>query len=145
MAAVGPQGRTPRLRLRKADKLRLRAQFDQLRREGNKRVGPALVAVVAPAPEGRTQCGVICSRKYSLKSVVRNRARRLLWESFRLLKPELPVCRILLIPRRRMLDYDRRQTTAELRGLLADLGVLGTGSSDCPPAARSESSGSTSC
>jgi len=131
MTAAGPQGRSPRLRLRKADKMRFRAQFEQVRREGRKSVGPAMVAVVAPNPEGRTQCGVICSRKYSLKSVVRNRARRLLWESFRLLRPELPPCRVLLIPRRKLMDYDRVRTTGELRRLLAGLRVL---SSDFPPA-----------
>ena len=92
-----------RLRLNKKDKLRFKAQFDRIRRDGVKSAGPAIVAVVMPIPEGRAACGVICSRKYSLKSVVRNRARRLLWESFRMLKPELSPCHILLIPRRKLM------------------------------------------
>ena len=112
------------LRLNKSDKLRFKAQFDQIRRDGVKMVTPGMVVVVAPSPEGRLECGVICSKKYSLLSVVRNRARRLMWESFRMLKPVLSPCRILLIPRRRMKDYNRIQTTAELVEILKKQQVL---------------------
>ncbi|MBR7121535.1 MAG: ribonuclease P protein component, partial [Lentisphaeria bacterium] len=62
--------------------------------------------------------------KYSLLSVVRNRARRLMWESFRMLKPDLSPCRILLIPRRRMMNYSRQQATAELAEILIARQVL---------------------
>ena len=113
-----------RLRLRKQDKIHLKSQFDQIRRDGSKFLSPGVVAVVAPSPSGRLECGVICSRKYSVLSVVRNRARRLLWESFRMLKPDLPVCRILLIPRKRLMKYNRIQTTKELAELLCHAGVL---------------------
>ncbi|MCI5778914.1 MAG: ribonuclease P protein component [Lentisphaeria bacterium] len=116
-----------RLRLNKKDKLRFKAQFDRIRRDGVKSAGPAIVAVVMPIPEGRAACGVICSRKYSLKSVVRNRARRLLWESFRMLKPELSPCHILLIPRRKLMDLRQTQVVAELARLLAARGVLPPG------------------
>lgn len=133
--AAGPLDRPVRLRLRKADKLRFRAQFDQVRRDGSRSAGPAMVVVAAPSPEGVVQCGVICSRKYSLKSVVRNRARRLLWESFRLLKPGMTPCRILLIPRRKLMEYDRIRTTAELMRLLVERGVWSPDSPDCPPSA----------
>ena len=116
--SVVPKGDKARLRLGKKDKLRFKSQFDQVRREGVKFAGPGMLAIIAPSPDGRIQCGVICSKKYSLLAVLRNRARRLLWESFRMLKPELPVCRILLIPRRKMMGYDRMQATAELAALL---------------------------
>ena len=125
MTTQPPSGETQvRLRLRKRDKIHLKSQFDQIRRDGRKFLAPGVVAVVAPSPEGRLECGVICSRKYSLLSVTRNRARRLLWESFRMLKPDLAVCRILLIPRKRMLKYDRIQTTKELAKVLAEAEVL---------------------
>ena len=123
IVAAGPQSRPARLRLRKADKLRFRAQFDQVRRDGNRSAGSAVVVVVAPSPEGKVQCGVICSRKYSLRAVVRNRARRLLWESFRMLKPGLSPCRILLIPRRKLMNASRIEATEELRQLLQRRGV----------------------
>ena len=113
-----------RFRLKKKEKLRFKSQFDQIRRDGVKSVAPGMVVVVAPSPENRLECGVICSKKYSLLSVTRNRARRLLWESFRMLKPDLAVSRILLIPRKRMLKYNRVQTTREIAEMLAEAGVL---------------------
>lgn len=111
-----------RLTLEKSDKLVYRSQFEQVRRDGRKTVGPGLVVVVAPCNE--SGCGVICSKKYSLLSVERNRARRLLWESFRHLKPHLPVCRIILIPRQRLKNYKRQQATAEMADLLAQMQVI---------------------
>ena len=113
-----------RLRLKKQDKIHLKSQFDQVRNEGIKSAGPGVVAVVAPSPSGRVECGVICSKRYSLLSVERNRARRLLWESFRMLKPDLIPCRIVLIPRRKMMKYNRIQTTGEVAKLLAERSVL---------------------
>ena len=112
------------MRLNKCDKLRFKAQFDQVRRDGVKFASPGVVAIVAPSPANKIECGVICSKKYSLLSVVRNRARRLLWESFRMIKPDLSPCRILLIPRRKMMEYNRERVTAELVFLLKKLGLL---------------------
>ncbi|MBE6355791.1 MAG: ribonuclease P protein component [Lentisphaerae bacterium] len=124
-AAAGADCRRQiRFRLKKSEKLRFKSQFDQLRRDGVKSVAPGMVVVVAPSPENRLECGVICSKKYSLLSVVRNRARRLMWESFRMLKPDLSPCRILLIPRRKMQNYNRIQATAELSGILKKQQVM---------------------
>ena len=120
-----------RFRLKKKEKLRFKSQFDQIRRDGSKSVAPGMVVVVAPSPENRLECGVICSKKYSLLSVVRNRARRLMWESFRMLKPDLSPCRILLIPRRKMMNYNRQQTTAELKKILTEQKVLSPGVLSC--------------
>ena len=113
-----------RLRLNKSDKLRFKAQFDQVRRDGVKFASPGVVAIVAPSPENKIGCGVICSKKYSLLSVVRNRARRMLWESFRVSKPQLSPCRILLIPRRKLMGYKCPDVTAEVRKLLTQAQVL---------------------
>ena len=111
-----------RLTLNKSDKLTLKAQFDDVRQRGVKQARPSVVAAVAPFEQ--LQCGVVCGRKFSLLAVKRNRARRLLWESFRMLKPRLAPCRIVLIPRRRILDYSVHQTVQELAGLFARHGVL---------------------
>jgi ribonuclease P protein component len=105
--------------LRKPEKLRFKAEFDQVRLNGKKLVGTAFLAVCAPSPDGLTRCGVICSRKYSLLAVKRNRARRLLWESFRLLKEYMPACHMILIPRRKMEKRKRQEVTRELAALLA--------------------------
>ena len=92
-----------------------------------------MLVVTAPAPDGLRRCGVICGKKYSLLAVERNRARRLLWESFRLLKPEIAVCRIVLIPRRNMMKWKRGQATRELALLLGRAGVLPHEIADSPP------------
>lgn len=92
-----------------------------------------MLVVTAPAPDGLRRCGVICGKKYSLLAVERNRARRLLWESFRLLKQEIAVCRIVLIPRRNMMKWKRGQATRELALLLVRAGVLPHEIADSPP------------
>ena len=119
--------------LRKNSKLRFKAQFDQVRRDGVRFAGNGLVAVVASGSARRVECGVICGKKYSLLSVERNRARRLLWESFRLLRPALAGCRMVLIARRGMKDYSRERTGRELAGLLVRAGVLPPEVADSPP------------
>ena len=111
-----------RFTLRKEDKIVLKAEFDLVRNAGKKYVGPTLVAVVCP--DERVRCGVVCGKKYSLLAVKRNRARRLLWESFRLLKPYLQPCRIVLIPRKGLMSAKCQNTQKELAKLLTKAGVL---------------------
>ena len=117
----------------KTDKIRFKSEFDQIRQNGEKLVGSSMLVVYAPALDNRLRCGVICGKKYSLLAVKRNRARRLLWESFRLLKGSIEVRHLLLIPRRRMEKADRRQVTRELAGLLAKAGLLPREVADLPP------------
>lgn len=123
-ATVAPHAKFKR-GICKADKLRFKSEFDYVRLAGKKQVGKAFLVVVASAPESEgLKCGVICGRKFNTRAVVRNRARRLLWESFRLLKPEIVACRIILIPRRRILTMKRQEVTIELATLLIGAGVL---------------------
>jgi len=112
--------------------LTLKAEFDYVRQNGRKFAAPALVAVVAPGEKVR--CGVICGKKYSLLSVNRNRARRLMWESFRLLKPAISPCTLILIPRQKMAHCTRQQVTSQLAQLLADAQQLPREIADLPPA-----------
>ena len=115
---------SPRLRLRKSSKLQRKAEFERLKSAPYRRAGRFLALSVAPG-EGRfARCGVICSRKYSLLAVERNRARRLLWESFRLLSPRLLPCRMVLVPRRQMKKAGLAAVMAEVETLLAPSGVL---------------------
>ncbi|MBS1371380.1 MAG: ribonuclease P protein component [Lentisphaeria bacterium] len=117
----------------KTDKIRFKSEFDQIRQNGTKLVGSKMLAVYAPAPDDRLRCGVICGKKYSLLAVKRNRARRLLWESFRLLRGRMEVRHLLLIPRRQMENAVRQQVTRELAGLLAKAGLLPQEVADSPP------------
>ena len=117
----------------KTDKIRFKSEFDQIQQNGEKLVGSSMLVVYAPAPDHHLRCGVICGKKYSLLAVKRNRARRLLWESFRLLRESIEIRHLLLIPRRRMEKADRRQVTRELAGLLARAGLLPQEVADLPP------------
>lgn len=104
--------------LRKPDKLRFKSEFERVRANGTKLVGPSMLLVYAEAPDNSLRCGVICGRKYSLLAVKRNRARRLLWESFRILRGTLPPVWMILIPRNRMKYRKRQEVTGEMAELL---------------------------
>ena len=111
-----------RLTLKKSDKLRQRCQFEEAREHGVKEVGSFMLLVHLPA--SRVECGVICSRKYSLLSVERNRARRLLWEAFRLLKPRIRPAWLVLIARLRLKRSSGTLVREELEKLLRRAGLL---------------------
>ena len=74
-----------RLHLRKSSKLQRKSEFERLKSAPFRRAGLFMAVSVAPGEGKFARFGVICSRKFSLLAVERNRARRLLWESFRLL------------------------------------------------------------
>ena len=107
-----------KLKLETSDKLRLKADFDYVRNNGIKYVAKNCLIVVAKSPDKKLRCGVICGRKFDKRAVVRNRARRLLWESFRLLKPEIKECHLILIPRRRILENKQSVAQKDMRYLL---------------------------
>lgn len=113
--------------LRKADKLKLKSDFEYVRNQGVKYVSKGFLTVVAPIPESaeeHVRCGVICSRKYSLLAVKRNRARRILFESFRLLKGQIEPCHIVLIPRAKLMTYHQQDAMQELEKSLRQAKVF---------------------
>lgn len=107
-------------RLRKPDRLRLQADFDYLRRSGEKLIGKALVLVKAPARSGIVRVGVVCGKKFSPLAVRRNRARRLLWESYRHLKSRVLPAEMVLIPRYRIAEMKEPEVRREMRRLLVE-------------------------
>ena len=113
-----------KLRLLKSDKLTLKSDFDAVKNEGRSAAGALLVAAAAVSENGRLQTGVICGRKFCLKAVVRNRARRLVWESFRMLKSEIKPCRLVFIPRQRIKQAQCADVTREMKKLLRKLDLL---------------------
>ena len=131
--AIPPADRRKlRYTLDKSMKMRFRSQFETMKREGRTLTGRASLVVWLPSES--TVCGVICSKKYSLLSVERNRARRILWESFRLLRPHLlQPCRILMIARRPLKERSRRECTREIAALLAKAGLLTPETAASPP------------
>ena len=134
----------PRLRLRKSAKLQRKAEFERLKSAPYRRAGRLMAISVAPGEGSFARCGVICSRKYSLLAVERNRARRLLWESFRLLTPRLLPCAMVLIPRRRMKEASLAEVMAELEVLLAPAGVLVPLPDEAEAKAEAKNSGAAS-
>ena len=75
-------------------------------------------------PDQEPRCGVICSRKFDKRAVRRNRARRLLYEAFRLIRQELMPCRIIFIPRRAILDRKMQDVDRQLRNLFQRAGLF---------------------
>ncbi|OGV40242.1 MAG: ribonuclease P protein component [Lentisphaerae bacterium GWF2_45_14] len=104
--------------LNKTDKLRLKSEFEQVREHGTRYVSGDCVLSVSGSPDGRLRCGVVCGKKFSKKSVIRNRARRLLWESFRLLKPDIAICHMVLIPRQGMKGRKQQEIQMSFQRLL---------------------------
>lgn len=91
-----------------------------------KQVGRMMVLVTVP---GETlKCGVVCGRKFSKKAVVRNRMRRLVMESFRLLKAGIAPCHLVIIPRVAMNGAMQPMVQKEMCYLLKKAGKL-----ICPP------------
>ena len=99
-----PGERVPavRHRLLKSDKLTLKTDFDAVKESGRSAAGALLVTATAASGNSQLQAGVICGRKFCTKAVVRNRARRLVWESFRQLKPSIKPGLLVFIPRQRI-------------------------------------------
>jgi ribonuclease P protein component len=81
--------------------------------------------LVASAPDRKLRCGVICGKKFSKKAVVRNRARRIFWESFRMLKPEIKPCHVIVIPRMRIQGMRTQDIIPDLSRLLEKAGLTG--------------------
>jgi len=109
--------------LNKSDKLLLKSEFERLKEHGTRYASGDCVLSVSGSPDGRLRCGVICGKKFSKKAVVRNRARRLLWESFRLLKPKIAICHMVLIPRQPIKGRKQQEVQTSLQALLRKAGL----------------------
>ncbi len=77
-----------------------------------------MILVIAEHPDQTVKNGVVCGRKFSTKAVERNRARRLIWESFRLEKAEIEPCHMVVIPRKAIAVAMMPQVHKELEYLL---------------------------
>ena len=114
--------------LRKQEKLRTRKDFDALKEHGKACRDPFFTVLVrAAVPDGpvqMTRYGVICSRKLHHSAVVRNRARRLITETFRLCKEIILPCSILVIPRRAMFGAKQQEVQEHLLRTLKKAGLI---------------------
>ena len=114
--------------LTEQDKLKLRSDFMLVREKGQKQVSPFAILLYLPPLENGTdevlKCGIICSRRFDRRAVKRNRARRLLWESFRLMKQRIVPCRMIFIPRREILNARMQDVAARMELMFARAGIL---------------------
>ncbi|MCP3968155.1 MAG: ribonuclease P protein component [Lentisphaerae bacterium] len=110
--------------LTSADKIALKSEFDYIRAKGKKYVANCMLLVVAPSPDGKLRCGVVCGKKYSNSAVKRNRARRLLWESLRLLKDQINPAHCIMIPRQRIAALKQQEVQKALNYLIRKAGLL---------------------
>ncbi len=111
-------------------RLRTRQHLRYVKEKGSSRAGKRCVVSVATPLDEQRRLATIISRRYSLKAVVRNRARRLLREAYRILLPELKPAWIVLIPRRYMQTAKLSDVLPELRRLFHELGVLNSPGKD---------------
>jgi len=105
-------------------RLRRRSDFEYVRACGRSQAGRYCVVQVAPPRVGGRRMAVVVSRRFSLRAVQRNRARRLLRESYRLLLPELSDCWMVLRPRAPIRRCTMPTVMREVRELGRRLGVV---------------------
>ena len=127
--------------LRKQDKLRTRKDFDALKEHGKACRDPFFTVLVQAAepddPVHITRYGVICSRKFHHSAVVRNRARRLISETFRLCQEDIQPCSILVIPRRTIFGAKQQEVQAHLLRTLKKAGLVRARETADTPSANS--------
>ena len=100
-------------------RLRNRWQLNEMRTAGTKMAGRFCVLIVNKTPpDGMRRAAILISRRYSLKAVERNRARRLFREVFRTIYGSLPPVWLIFVPRQRMKN-------AVLSDIMEDVRMLG--------------------
>jgi ribonuclease P protein component len=104
-------------------RLRKRSDFDQVFEQGTRVTLRSLIVVLSPSSAGVSRLGIICSKQVG-DAVVRNRMKRLVRESFRLLAPniESPCDMVVVVRRLRQSRQGRfadgREGTNSMPGLL---------------------------
>lgn len=110
----------------KCHKMCLGFEFERLRTQGVKEVGRYLLMVWYQPETPELKIGVICSRKFHKHAIKRNRARRMIWESMRLLQVEhLGLQKhLLFIPRKAILLAKQPEIQKEISALLFRSGLF---------------------
>ena len=99
-------------------------------------VSPCAVVYCRKNRLGRNRTGYTLSKKLGT-AVVRNRARRLVSETFRLCKEAILPCRILVIPRRAIFGAKQQEVQAHLLRTLKKAGLIRENRTADTPSANS--------
>ena len=112
-------------RLSKSDILRKNSDFLYVKEQSKRYVGKYIVVNVVSAKDNRLKLGVIASRRFNRSAVVRNRAKRLIRESYRRLKVGIdPPIWIVIIARKYISEAQLHSVQQELIRLLIKARVL---------------------
>jgi ribonuclease P protein component len=114
-----------KLTLRKAQRMQHGVEFRRAREQGRKVTGPLMLLNVLRSDSltGR-RLGVVTSRQLG-GAVVRNRARRILREAWRLIQDQVAEhCDIVIVARRGIVDRSMQEAQQELVRLLQAGGAL---------------------
>lgn len=105
-------------RFRRAERVRLKREFDRLFREGRSFHSPELMVKAAPNGMDRARLGLSVGRRLG-NAVRRNRIKRLLRESWRRNKSALSVpCDMVIVPRSEWRNLTLGAIEPVVRGLL---------------------------
>ncbi len=106
-------------------RLRCKAHLDAVRSAGMNVAGRYCVVVVLKTPpEEHSRTAFLISRRFDLTAVVRNRARRLFRECWRLCYGSISPCWVLMIPRRPIKTAKLSDVLPEVQRALRKAGVL---------------------
>ncbi len=103
--------------------LRRWSEFEKVKKTGVKTGGQNMILVKIESPDGKLRIGIICGRKFDKRAVVRNRARRVIRESFRLIRNGVREAHLIIIPRKIMMDRTAAEVQKELVKLLSKAGL----------------------
>lgn len=115
------------LRFRKASHLRKHEDFQHIFEVGKQSFGKCITIWVNKEPEAAHRIGVVATKRTFHDAVERNRAKRLIRESFRLLQPLHDTSKtwdLVVIARRSILTLKQQQVQKEMEQLMKKQHIL---------------------
>ena len=109
----------------KSNRLRRKRDFLYVKTRARKYYSRFMVVQIVDALDGNSRLGVIASKRFDKLAVERNRARRIVKESFRLLKSAIfqPIW-IVIIVKKQIHHQTTRTIQKELAGILLSANVF---------------------